>query len=75
MVRGPQVLHDTRKDGRFRTHPNVMGEPYIRFYAGAPLITSTGHRLGTLCAFERCSAPLACLPTKHLVTKALQNKF
>ena len=44
-----QVIHDATKDGRFASHPYVKGEPYIRFYAGAPLVASNGHRLGTMC--------------------------
>ena len=39
---------------RFSSHPMVVdpapGEEAVRFYAGSPLISSTGYRLGTLCA-------------------------
>jgi signal transduction histidine kinase len=43
------VVPDTRDDGRFADHP--MGEA-VRFYAGAPLITSDGFALGTLCVID-----------------------
>lgn len=43
------VIPDAREDARFRDLPIVVGDPFIRFYAGAPLITRDGHRIGALC--------------------------
>lgn len=46
------VVRDTRKDPRFSQHPLTTGYPFIRFYAGAPLIYLTNIRIGAFCLFD-----------------------
>lgn len=49
---GLMEVPDTHEDARFVDNPGVVGAPYIRFYAGMPLVVEGGHRLGTLCVVD-----------------------
>ena len=46
------VIEDLRADHRFVDNPLVAGEPHIRFYAGAPIVDSGHHALGTIAVVD-----------------------
>lgn len=46
------VIEDAADDPRFAQNPLVEFDPQLRFYAGAPLITPSRHRIGTVCIFD-----------------------
>ncbi|WP_372183295.1 sensor domain-containing diguanylate cyclase [Xanthomonas axonopodis] len=63
---------DTHLDKRFARNALVTGEPQIRFYAGAPLLTPDGIALGTLCVLDRVPRRLSVTERDALQALARQ---
>ncbi len=58
MGQGLFIVPDATADARFKDNALVTGEPHIRFYAGAPLLTSEGLALGSLCLIDHKPRPV-----------------
>ncbi|MDF1721588.1 MAG: sensor domain-containing phosphodiesterase [Minwuia sp.] len=48
----PMVVENALLDERFSDNPLVTGEPHLRAYAGTPVRTLDGHRIGTICVAD-----------------------
>ncbi|MBG6225297.1 GAF domain-containing protein [Arthrobacter sp. CAN_A2] len=46
------VITDARTDPEYCDHPLVVAGPHVRFYAGFPITTADGWRIGTLCLID-----------------------
>lgn len=60
----PLIILDATADPRFAQNALVCEQPGIRFYAGAPLVTPHGFRLGTFCVID--FEPRSEFPEDHL---------
>ena len=49
---GTLVVPDTLKDPRWADNAQVVGDPGLRFYAGAAVVTGDGYPLGSLCVAD-----------------------
>ena len=48
----PLIVPDATLHPVFKNNPLVTGEPYIRFYAGVPLNTREGSKIGAICIID-----------------------
>lgn len=66
------LVGDATRDPRFRDNPLVTGPPFVRFYAGAPLVMSSGLPMGTLCIIDTVPRELTEVQQKALSALARQ---
>lgn len=66
-------IEDAHEDPRFKNNPNVLGPPFIRFYAGTPLKTPDGYNIGTLCVIDQ--APKRLDQKQRVILKVLSNQI
>ena len=46
------IVRDASTDVRFAEHPLTVSYPFVKFYAGIPVVTSDGQILGVLCVMD-----------------------
>jgi PAS domain S-box-containing protein len=66
------MVPDLREDPRFCDNLFVTGEPYLRFYAGYPLIAKDGYAAGSLCIYDSAPCRLTAIQQEALGVVARQ---
>jgi PAS domain S-box-containing protein len=66
------IIEDASLDERFCDNPLLLNEPHVRFYAGAPLITPEGRKIGTLCVID--SSPKKLSDHQILLLETLSHQ-
>lgn len=72
------VVEDSLLDDRFKNNPFTKLEKPVRFYAGAPIVSTEGYKLGTLCVINHTPNKLtpeqerALIILSHQITRLLE---
>lgn len=61
----PMIVTDATRDARFCNNPAVVGPPFVRFYAGAPLHAGD-MRVGSLCVIDTQTRELSAEGVRRL---------
>ena len=69
LATDPLIVEDAQADPRFRDNPLVVGPPYIRFYAGFPIVVD-GDTVGALCIIDDRPRTLSPAQIERLVELA-----
>lgn len=67
----PLVVPDLSKDPRFAQYPYVVPQDGNRFYAGFPIRTGRGAKLGTLCVIDPDVRPQGLTDDEYSIMEAL----
>jgi GAF domain len=68
---GPLVYGDLAEDARFDDNPFVQDDPNLRFYAGYPIESPDGYRIGALCVMDSAPRDPSTVDTSALRELAL----
>lgn len=69
---GLLMVTDLQGDPRFCDSPSVTSEPYLRFYAGYPLVADDSRALGSLCIYDFAPRQLTAIQQESLGAIARQ---
>ena len=64
------IVEDARTDMRFSANPLVVGDPFIVFYAGVPLVDKEQRPLGVLCVIDHVPRALTSAQKEKLLATA-----
>ena len=61
------IVPDTLADARFARRPGVRSAPFLRFYAGVPILDKGGYALGALCIADTAPRTTTLDPTELMM--------